>query len=162
MAITFSSSVVALAGAIHQTKCFKPSMLALHISNRCHFASSGVCGTPRLGAGEAPQILKTKNSRQTSNFTQNMSIGSRSAATPSSFTYRNNCNMAWRRKQLKSPWRCSAQAIPLQAKLSQHSSETLWNNELLLLSGQTKSGGALRRRQSRKTRKGSTPVARGN
>lgn len=139
MAITFSSSVVALAEAIHQTKCFKPSMLALHIFNRSHSACSGVCGTPRLGARESPQISETKNSRETSNFTQNTSIGSQSARIPSSPANRNNCYVARRRQELKSPWRCSAQAIPLQAKLSQHSSENLWNNELLLLSGQTKS-----------------------
>lgn len=139
MAITFSSSVVALAEAIHQTKCFKPSMLALHIFNRSHSACSGVCGTPRLGARESPQISETKNSRKTSNFTQNTSIGSQSARIPSSPANRNNCYVARRRQELKSPWRCSAQAIPLQAKLSQHSSESLWNNELLLLSGQTES-----------------------
>lgn len=139
MAITFSSSVVALAEAIHQTKCFKPSMLALHIFNRSHFACSGVCGTPRLGARESLQISETKNSRETSNFTKNTSIGSQSARIPSSPANRNNCYVARRRQELKSPWRCSAQAIPLQAKPSQHSSESLWNNELLLLSGQTKS-----------------------
>lgn len=84
MAITFSSSVVALAEAIHHTKCFKPSMLALHIFNRSHSACSGVCGTPRLGARESPQISETKNSREISNFTQNTSIGSQSASIPSS------------------------------------------------------------------------------
>lgn len=139
MAITFSSSVVALAEAIHQTKCFKPSMLALHIFNRSLSVCTGVCGTHRLGARESPQISETKNSRETSNFTQNTSIGSQSVRIPSSPANRNNCYVAWRRQELKSPWRCPAQAIPLQANLSQHSLESLWNNEPLLLSGQTKS-----------------------
>lgn len=139
MAITFSSSVVALAEAIHQTKCFKPSMLALHIFNCSHSACSGVCGTPRLGAGEAPRISETKNSGETSNFTQNASIESAPLLLlPTEIT----ATVARRRLELKSPWRCTAQAIPLQAKLSQHSSESLWNNELLLLSGQTKKWGA--------------------
>lgn len=116
MAITFSSSVVALAEAIHQTKCFKPSMLALHIFNRSHSACSGVCGTPRLGARESLQISETKNSRETSNFTQNTSIGSQSARIPSSPANRNNCYVARRRQELKSPWRCCCAGNPASSK----------------------------------------------
>lgn len=47
--------------------------------------------------------------------------------------------MASRTRELESPWEYCAQILPPPSKLSQHTvQEARWNNELLLLPGQTK------------------------